>query len=73
MHIFHKYVNDTQGAIYCLHCRKFKGWKEGGIEVHHDRYWKGSVGYSAWGYILNGLGWKKRKEWEIKQNNGKYE
>jgi len=68
----HKWVSDTQGAIYCIKCRKFKGWMPGKIVVTHDSIWKGSVGYQGWGYLLNGMGWKKQKEHEIKENGGFY-
>ena len=67
---FHKWVNDSQGAIYCIKCNKFKGWMEGSIE---KCYIPGiGEGIKAWGYVLNGEEWKKRKELEIELNGGKY-
>ena len=60
---FHKWVNDSQGAIYCVHCRKFKKWASGEIKKI-DRY--GAVGVEGWGYLLNGREWKEKKDAEIR-------
>jgi len=67
---FHKWVNDSQGAIYCNRCRKFKGWKPGTI----TKSYLASVGMldTGPGYLLNGEDWKKKKEEEIRRNYGLY-
>lgn len=62
---FHHWVWDSQGTIYCAKCRKFKGWKDGKIEI------KDGV-HVGWGYLLNGNEWRKQKEQEIAQNGGRY-
>ncbi len=31
---FHKWTHDSQGAIYCIRCRKFRGWMPGEISIH---------------------------------------
>jgi hypothetical protein len=68
---FHKYVNDSQGAIYCLKCRKFKGWMKGKVKSWVDE--RGDVHGDGWGYLLNGRKWTEQREWEIRHNGGKYE
>jgi hypothetical protein len=66
----HKWVSDSQGAIYCQHCRKFKGWEPGEI---HETYIAGvGKGRAGWGYLLNGEEWVKEKELQIRWNNGLY-
>jgi hypothetical protein len=66
---FHNWVWDSQGAIYCIKCRKFKGWKLGTVEEYNSNNKKWII---AWGYLLNGEEWKRKKEEEIIKNNGKY-
>lgn len=65
----HKKVHDSLGAIYCIYCRKFFGWKEVNAKIiYHD----GAEGVSAWGYILNGPEWLARKMQQIRAAGGYY-
>lgn len=63
---FHKWTHDSQGAIYCQHCRKFRGWMPGEVAIDKSGI---SIG---WGYLLNGDEWREKKEAEIKANGGLY-
>ena len=73
MCVLHKWVHDTQGAIYCAKCRKFKGWMPGHLEIGPSQNIPGCISVSAWGYLQNGREWTEQMEWEIKHNGGKYE
>jgi len=66
----HKKVHDTQGAIYCLSCHKFFGWKSPNGTKRMDIM--GGDGVQAWGYILNGPRWLADKMKEIQANDGRY-
>jgi hypothetical protein len=66
----HQWCYDSNGAIYCLNCRKFKGWKPGKItKVHMAGVGEVSEG---WGYLINGEDWVKEKEKQISYNCGLY-
>ena len=66
----HKWVNDSQGAVYCEKCRKFNGWKPGILKPSYIG--DGITGVSGFGYLINGEKWVKEKEWEIMHHNGLY-
>jgi hypothetical protein len=78
----HKWVHDSQGAIYCEHCHKFKGWMPGELEIHEEKWPLGQEDgtvkiipvtvHTGWGYLLNGEEWKKKEEEKIKSRDGLY-
>lgn len=70
---FHEKVHDSQGAIYCIKCRKFFGWMPGGIiRTKHEINGVSYDTVEAWGYLLNGSDWKEKREMKIKFDNGLY-
>ncbi len=73
IHVFHRWIHDNVGAIYCAQCRKFKGWMPGKLEVRPSQNILGGISVQAWGYLQNGREWTKQMEWEIEHNGGKYE
>ena len=69
--LFHEWTHNTQGAEYCMRCRKFRRWLPGTIRRGTDPVMGNYV--AGWGYLLNGPEWTQRENDRIMANGGKYD